>query len=83
MEDFDYDIHETTPTESIIPTIIKEHKQTSKNIHYIAHKLAETGMPLSSELFSDDDEDIEYSQLDCVIYFFVYFIFLLSTSFSI
>lgn len=66
MEDFDYDIHHTTPTKALLHTIIKEKNMTSKKVGYLEQKLTKTGMPLSYGLLSDDD-DIEKSLLVCLI----------------
>lgn len=58
MEEFHYEILQTTLTEALVRTIIKYQKQTNKKIDYLAGKLAETGMPLSFWLLSNDDEAI-------------------------
>lgn len=56
MEEFHYEILQTTPTKSLVRTIIKYQKQINKKIDYLAGKLAKTGMPLSFWFLSNDDK---------------------------
>lgn len=59
LEDFDYNILETSSVEALLKDIIKRQKKTYNKINFLAHHFAQGLEYLPSRLFIDDDENTE------------------------